>query len=117
MSITGGLDAGTVPVLRERVHDLLLPHESQIVIDLSEAARCDQSGLALLIGVGRRASLLGGALRLVAPPPLVAEALCRTGLRSRFTIFGSLPEALSAPPALLPGSGRLRSHCLRIGML
>ncbi len=105
VSITGGLDAGTVPVLRERVHDLLLPHESQIVIDLSEAPHCDQSGLAMLIGVGRRASMLGGTMRLVAPPPLVAEALCRTGLRSRFTIFASLPEALSAPPALRLGSG------------
>jgi anti-anti-sigma factor len=106
VSITGGLDAGTVPVLRERVHDLLLPRESQIVIDLSETPRCDQSGLALLIGVGRRAGPLGQALRIVAPPALVADALCRTGLRSRFTFFASLPEALSPQPASRPGSGQ-----------
>jgi anti-anti-sigma factor len=85
------------PGLRERLIDLLRPHPGQIVIDLSGASFCDASGLAVLVGVSRRAAPLGGALRLAAPAPLLAELLRLTGLHLRFEIFATVPEAIHAP--------------------
>ena len=48
------------------------------VIDLSKVSHCDASGLAVLIGTGRRARLLGGFLRLAAVSPQVDQGLHRT---------------------------------------
>jgi anti-anti-sigma factor len=56
-------------VLREHLLGLLRPGASRLVIDLSGVTFCDASGLAVLVGVARRAGLLGGVLRLAAPAP------------------------------------------------
>ncbi len=102
VTISGELDIASAPVLRERLLDLLRPGASRIVIELSGVTFCDASGLAVLVGASRRASLLGGVLRLAAPAPLVAAVLRLTGLDSRFEIFASAPEAIGAPTH--PGS-------------
>jgi anti-anti-sigma factor len=96
-TISGDIDIASAPGLRERLIDLLRPHPSQIVIDLSGASFCDASGLAVLVGASRRAALLGGVLRLAAPAPLLAELLRLTGLDLRFEIFATVPEAIHAP--------------------
>jgi anti-sigma B factor antagonist len=102
VTISGELDIASAPVLRERLMDLLRPGASRIVIELSGVIFCDASGLAVLVGASRRASLLGGVLRLAAPAPPVATVLRLTGLDSRFEIFDSAPTAIGAPTH--PGS-------------
>lgn len=102
VTISGELDIASAPVLRERFLGLLRPGASRIVIDLSGVTFCDASGLAVLVGAGRRAGQLGGVLRLAAPAPLVAAVLRLTGLDSRFEIFATAPEAIGAPTH--PGS-------------
>lgn len=102
VTISGELDIASAPALRERLLDLLRPDASRLVIELSGVTFCDASGLAVLVGASRRASLLGGVLRLAAPASLVATVLRLTGLDSRFEIFASAPEAIGAPAH--PGS-------------
>lgn len=96
-TISGDLDIARVPVLREQLHGVLGPDASRIVIDLSGVTFCDASGLAVLVGVGRRARLLDGVLCLVAPAPPVAKVLRLTGLGLHFQIFATVPAAVRAP--------------------
>lgn len=97
VTISGELDIASVPVLREQLLGLLRPGTSQLVVDLSGVTFCDASGLAMLVGVARRADLLGGVLRLAAPTPLMSTVLRLTGLDSRFDIFATVAEAIGAP--------------------
>jgi anti-anti-sigma factor len=67
--LSGELDLACAPALREQLAGLLPAGCSRLVIDLSRVSHCDASGLAVLIGIGRRARLLGGFLRLAAVSP------------------------------------------------
>ncbi|MGH3195883.1 MAG: STAS domain-containing protein [Streptosporangiaceae bacterium] len=96
-TISGGLDIARVPALREQLFGLLRPHASRIVVDLSGVTSCDASGLAVLVGAGRRARLLGGVLRLAGPSAPVTAGLSLTGLDSRFEIFATAQAATRAP--------------------
>ena len=78
--LAGELDVACAPALREQLLGLLWPGSGRLVIDLSEVSLCDASGLAVLVGTGRRAKLLGGFLRLAAVSPVVDRALHITGL-------------------------------------
>ena len=98
MTVSGEIDIASAPVLREQLLGLLRPPASRIVIDLSGVTFCDASGLAVLVAASRRAGLLDGVLRLAAPAPLTATVLRLTGLDSRFEIFATVPDALSAHP-------------------
>jgi anti-sigma B factor antagonist len=79
--LSGGLDIACAPALREQRLGLVRPGSSRGVIDLSKVSHCDAPGLAVLIGTGRRARLLGGFLRLAAVSPQVDQGLHITGLR------------------------------------
>jgi anti-sigma B factor antagonist len=108
-AISGDLDIACVPVLREQLLDLLRPHASRIVIDLSGVTFCDVSGLAVLVGVDRRARSLDGVLRLAAPAPPVVTVLRLTGLDLHFQIFATVPAAIRAPAHLgVRGAGLQR---------
>jgi anti-sigma B factor antagonist len=105
-AISGDLDIASVPALREQLLGLLQPHASRIVADLSGVTFCDASGLAVLIGVSRRARLLSGVLRLAAPSPPVVTVLRLTGLDRQFEIFATVPAATSVPARLsVPDAG------------
>jgi anti-anti-sigma factor len=108
-ALSGDLDIACVPVLREQLLGVLGPDASRMVIDLSGVTFCDASGLAVLVGVDRRARLLNGVLRLAAPAPPVATVLRLTGLDLHFRIFATLRAAIRAPahPGVR-GPGRLR---------
>jgi anti-sigma B factor antagonist len=94
-ALIGDLDVASAPVLREQLLGVLRAHASQIVVDLSKVSYCDASGLAVLVGTARRAGLLGGVLRLVAPAPAVAAAMHLTGLDRQLDIFPTVAAAIT----------------------
>ena len=116
-ALSGDLGIASAPALREQLRSLLRA-ASQLIIDLSAVERADASGLAVLMGSGRRARLLGGSLRLAAPSPGVARILSATGMNQHLDIFPTvraaiagqprLPEAIF-PPATVPARGRVNS--------
>lgn len=105
--LTGELDIASAPALREQLLGLLRPGSSQLVVDLSKVSFCDASGLAVLVGTGRRARLLGGFLRLSAVSPQVAQALRITGLERSLAVFPTAQAAVAAPPAAQHGHAGL----------
>ena len=93
--LRGGLDVASAPALREKMFGLLRPGTSRLVVDLSAAGYADASGLAVLVGAGRRAGLLGGWLRLASPPPDVARVLSVTGLDRHLATFPTVADAIT----------------------
>jgi len=85
--LSGELDLTSAPAPRERLLGLLQSAAGRLVIDLSAVRYADASGLAVLVGTGRRARLLGGFLRLAAPAPAVAKVLRLTGMHRQLDTF------------------------------
>ena len=96
--LSGELDIASAPALREQLLGLLTPATSRLIIDLSAVSYADASGLTVLVGTGRRAGLLGGHLRLAAPPPEVARVLSLTGLDQHLDISPTVHAAMTSPP-------------------
>jgi len=94
-ALRGPLDAVAAPALRECL--LRLVHESagRLIIDLSAVTHADISGLAVLVGTARRASLLGGLLRLAAPTAAASGMLRTTGLGRQLHVYHSVEAAIS----------------------
>jgi len=93
--LRGGLDLTSAPALREKLLGLLRPGASRLIVDLSAVGYADASGLAVLVGAGRRAGLLGGWLRLAAPTPDVARVLSATGLDRHLATFPTVADAIT----------------------
>jgi anti-sigma B factor antagonist len=114
-ALRGELGIASAPALRDQFRSLLRA-ASHLIIDLSAVEHADASGLAVLVGSGRHARLLGGSLRLAAPSPEVAGVLSATGLNQHLDIFPTvraaiigqprLPEAMF-PSAIVPARGRI----------
>jgi anti-anti-sigma factor len=101
-ALRGELGIASAPALREQLHSLLRA-ASQLIIDLSAVEHADASGLAVLVGSGRRARLLGGSLRLAAPSPEVARVVSATGINQHLDIFPTVRAAIAGQPRL-PGA-------------
>jgi len=101
--LAGELDIANAPALREQLLALLRPGSSRLVLDLSKVSFCDASGLAVLVGTGRRARLLGGFLRLAAVSPPVSEALQVTGLHRSLAVYPTAQAAATGPLAAQRG--------------
>jgi anti-anti-sigma factor len=97
--LRGELDIASAPALREELLGLLRPGAGRLIIDLSAVGYADASGVAILVGIGHRASLLGGWLRLAAPAPEVTRVLSATGLNRHLVAFATVSEAITGIPA------------------
>jgi anti-anti-sigma factor len=93
--LTGDLDIASAPALRESLLQLLRPSSSRLIIDLSAVGYADASGAAVLVGIARRAGLLGGWLRLASPAPAVAKALSITGVNRHLATFPTVEAAVT----------------------
>lgn len=97
-ALSGELDIACAAALREQLLGLLRLGSGRLVLDLSGLGYCDASGLSVLVVTGRRAELLGGVLRLAAPPPAIASALRAMGLHRRFDVVATVQAATAAAP-------------------
>ena len=105
--LVGDLDIGTTRALRQDLLSMLGSAARLLVIDLSGMSFCDVAGLAMLIGVQRRASGRGITVRLAAPRPQMAKLLRASGLDQSFTICATVDDAVPAqgdgpPPSATP---------------
>ncbi|QYC42243.1 Anti-sigma-B factor antagonist [Nonomuraea coxensis DSM 45129] len=82
--LTGEIDIFTTARLRQRLIGLLSHSPGRLVLDLSQVTFCGTGGLAVLLGVQKRARSLGIPLALTGVPPRIARLLHVTGLENRF---------------------------------
>ncbi|MER6003998.1 STAS domain-containing protein [Nonomuraea angiospora] len=78
--LTGEVDIFTSPALRSRLLGALKYSTSLLILDLSAVSFCDAAGLAVLVGVQRRARSMGITLALAAPRPFMSKLLHIAGL-------------------------------------
>jgi anti-sigma B factor antagonist len=74
------IDAATVGALRGCLNDAIVAGAGSLVLDLSAVQTIDVTGLAMLLGIERRATSAGRQLLLRGVPPRVARLLRATGL-------------------------------------
>ncbi|MEU6810461.1 STAS domain-containing protein [Streptomyces sp. NPDC046831] len=95
LTLTGALDFRTADALYEQVSAAMADCR-HLVLDLSEVAFCDSSGLSTLLRLLRHAESSDVTLALAAVPAQMARLLAITGAHAVFSLHASLPEALAA---------------------
>ncbi|MCF6466953.1 STAS domain-containing protein [Nonomuraea sp. MG754425] len=78
--LSGEIDIFTSAALRGQLLDTLRTSTSVLVLDLSEVTFCDAGGLAVLVGIQRRARAQGITMTMTAPRPFMSRLLRLTGL-------------------------------------
>ena len=106
-ALSGEPGIACAPARREKLPGLLRPAASRLVTGLSRVSYAGASGLAVLVGTGRRAGLPGGFLRLAAAVAAVEKVLRITGLRRQLDIFPAVQAAITSPGR---GQRRLPGH-------
>ncbi|TYK51069.1 STAS domain-containing protein [Actinomadura decatromicini] len=86
IALSGTVDGAAAPALRAHLLGALRRSGRLLILDLGEVASADAAGLAVLVGIRRRAAGLGIAVLLAAPGPQVAELLRVTGLDRVLTV-------------------------------
>ncbi|MEV0232112.1 STAS domain-containing protein [Nonomuraea sp. NPDC050786] len=78
--LSGEIDIFSSAALRQQLLNTLHYSTSLLILDLSEVMFCDASGLAVMVGVQRRARVQGVTVVLTAPRPFMSRLLRITGL-------------------------------------
>jgi anti-anti-sigma factor len=89
--VRGEIDVATAPGLRGRLFGLLRHGAGLAIFDLSGVPFCDASGLGMLVGSHRYATVLGVTLRLTALRPQLARLVKINGLDRVLTIYPAPP--------------------------
>lgn len=93
LAVRGEFDAVTTAGLREQFAGILNEATVPMIVDLSGVSFCDASGLAMLIGVQRRARLRGLTVAMSEPSREVSELLRVSGLDHALTMYPTLTAA------------------------
>lgn len=95
LALSGELDLGTVPGLRERLLEAVRTHRS-VVLDMAELSFLDSTGLGLLVSAVKRLAARQGTLVVAAPSVPVRRLLEMSGLDAHIRIEESPETALLA---------------------
>jgi anti-sigma B factor antagonist len=92
LTVHGEVDVYTAPTLREHVLTAVGDGASTLVVDLSDVAFMDSTGLGVLVGALKRLRQADGRLVVVCTSEPVLKILTVTGLLDVFGVVGSLDE-------------------------
>jgi len=92
-NIMGGPEAYP---LREFLHDAVQNGKKNIVIDLSQVARVNSSGLGMLIGALTTMKNADGSLKLAGANDTIQHLISITKLSSVFETYSTVDEAVSS---------------------
>jgi anti-sigma B factor antagonist len=104
------VDVSNADGLRQRLLARADEGHAVLVVDMSETAFCDSTGLHQLVRAHKRAAAAGGEVRLVITAPTVLRLFEIVGIDGFFPIFKSLDEAVASPstsvarPIPVPGT-------------
>ncbi len=95
VAVAGEIDIFTAPQLREKLVELVDAGERLIVVDLLQVDFLDSTALGVLVGIHRRLSPEGGALKLVCTKPHILKMFRISGLDQTFPISPTVDSAAS----------------------
>jgi anti-sigma B factor antagonist len=95
VSVTGELDQGTAPELREALAEALGDPTMPVLVDLSDCNFIDSTGLSLLVEAKRRLSEERRRFGVCCPDADVRRLLELTGIDRAVGLFDSRDEAVA----------------------
>ena len=95
VSVSGELDQGTEPQLREALATVLDEADGPVLVNLSDCHFIDSTGLGLLVETKRRLSEARRRFAVCCPDEDVRRLLELTGIDEAVGLFDTLDEALA----------------------
>ena len=86
LTVRGELDAYSAPGLEDQIGRLIADKIENVVLDLSQTAFLDSSGLRAILTAQRRLGESNGQMSLRAPSEAVTRLLEITGLTDHFSV-------------------------------
>ena len=105
IAVTGEVHVSTAPEFSERLNDAIATGKTGVVIDMTNVAFIDSTGLSVLLNALRRVTRQQGALSLAVSNPTVLRLFEITRLDSTFDIAPTRDEAIARVKRGLEGSG------------
>jgi anti-sigma B factor antagonist len=96
VAVSGEVDVYSAPALKESLTGLLQSGDSSVVVDLTNVAFLDSTGLGALVEARAATSEAGGVLPLVCNQERILKLFTITGLDGVFAIHSTLAEAVQA---------------------
>jgi anti-sigma B factor antagonist len=95
VAVSGEVDVYSAPALKESLTGLLESGVNSVVVDLTEVAFLDSTGLGALVEARAATSEAGGSLPLVCNQQRILKLFTITGLDGVFAIHPTVAEAVS----------------------
>ena len=96
VTVAGECDLHTGRQLRDALTSEVSRGVRRLILDLSELAFMDSTGMQVLLSVHTVLIVRGGILALVSPQPVVARILELTGADQMIPVYGTLQDAQTA---------------------
>jgi anti-anti-sigma factor len=114
--LSGELDICSAPMV-ENAMSAVWWRDTDLIVDISELAFCDCTGISVFIRVAQRYMANGGQLRLAGPDGIVRSMFTLVDLDAAVPIYTSVAGAIADDPAdrLNPaahGPGPTHTHVL-----
>jgi anti-sigma B factor antagonist len=100
LAVTGELELGTAPRLRQAVVSLVGEGRADIVLDLAGVDFIDSIGLGVIVSALKRVRSRDGQLLVAGAVPRVRSLFELTRLDEIIELHDSVDAALGAPPAV-----------------
>ena len=96
IALDGELDLTSAPTLREVLIELFTGGHHRLVVDMTDVTFVDSTGLGVLVGGLKRATVQDGTLQVVCTEPDVVRIFRMTGLHKLIALHETLQEALTS---------------------
>lgn len=97
LKLKGRLVSGeAVTQFETAFHEALATGHIFLILDLEALPYLDSSGIGSVVNALRQTNKLGGAVKLVNPPPFIAKTFKMVGILSLFGIYATTDEALAS---------------------
>jgi anti-sigma B factor antagonist len=93
VKVSGEVDVYSAPALKDQLTGLLKSGASSVVVDLTDVAFLDSTGLGALVEARAATSEAGGSLPLVCNQDRILKLFRITGLDGVFAIYPTVEEA------------------------
>ncbi len=95
LHVCGEIDMASAPQLRQEVVGLVDRGEHDLVLDLTEVAFCDSTGIGVIVAAVKRARTSGGEVRVVCVNERLLEMFAITRLDRVFDLFEAVDDAVA----------------------
>ncbi|SHG09711.1 anti-sigma B factor antagonist [Jatrophihabitans endophyticus] len=95
VAVSGEVDVYSAPALKDSLSELLQSGVTSVVVDLSDVAFLDSTGLGALVEARSATTEAGGALPLVCHQERILKLFAITGLDGVFSIHGTVDDAVA----------------------